>query len=102
MLRELREWNKGYIGFFFVQAEDGIRDETVTGVQTCALPISIDPQRPTTLYAGSPRGGVFKSADAEAAWSRTSINGGVTGLAIDPQTPTTLYAIAGLGISKDR
>src|SRR3989338_8774603 len=25
--------------FFFFQAEDGIRDGTVTGVQTCALPI---------------------------------------------------------------
>src|SRR5437867_7628801 len=25
--------------FFFFQAEDGIRDRTVTGVQTCALPI---------------------------------------------------------------
>src|SRR2546430_12049158 len=28
--------------FFFFQAEDGIRDLTVTGVQTCALPISLD------------------------------------------------------------
>src|SRR6266481_4463439 len=28
------------IVFFFFQAEDGIRDGTVTGVQTCALPIS--------------------------------------------------------------
>src|SRR6266542_5355231 len=27
---------------FFFQAEDGIRDATVTGVQTCALPISPD------------------------------------------------------------
>src|SRR2546427_9459413 len=27
--------------FFFFQAEDGIRDLTVTGVQTCALPISM-------------------------------------------------------------
>src|SRR2546430_10409801 len=27
------------ICFFFFQAEDGIRDLTVTGVQTCALPI---------------------------------------------------------------
>src|SRR2546427_2052802 len=27
------------IYFFFFQAEDGIRDLTVTGVQTCALPI---------------------------------------------------------------
>src|SRR5207245_4579145 len=31
----------------FFQAEDGIRDATVTGVQTCALPI----------YLGRPRGG---------------------------------------------
>src|SRR2546422_11246573 len=28
--------------FFFFQAEDGIRDVAVTGVQTCALPISTD------------------------------------------------------------
>src|SRR6266513_4540484 len=27
------------ISFFFFQAEDGIRDRNVTGVQTCALPI---------------------------------------------------------------
>src|SRR3989441_2749642 len=27
--------------FFFFQAEDGIRDKLVTGVQTCALPISL-------------------------------------------------------------
>ena len=27
------------IVFFFFQAEDGIRDDLVTGVQTCALPI---------------------------------------------------------------
>src|SRR2546421_8864714 len=27
--------------FFFFQAEDGIRDLIVTGVQTCALPISL-------------------------------------------------------------
>src|SRR5258708_20675559 len=33
--------------FFFFQAEDGIRDDLVTGVQTCALPISygVDPVR---------------------------------------------------------
>src|SRR2546426_3510585 len=28
-----------YVYFFFFQAEDGIRDYKVTGVQTCALPI---------------------------------------------------------------
>src|SRR5688572_33470549 len=33
----------GSLLFFFFQAEDGIRDLTVTGVQTCALPISVKP-----------------------------------------------------------
>src|SRR5258708_9829558 len=33
----------GVFRFFFFQAEDGIRDDLVTGVQTCALPIS-DPK----------------------------------------------------------
>src|SRR5699024_11227728 len=28
-----------FVVFFFFQAEDGIRDRNVTGVQTCALPI---------------------------------------------------------------
>src|SRR2546430_5989855 len=36
--------------FFFFQAEDGIRDLTVTGVQTCALPIS--PCHPATGFPG--------------------------------------------------
>src|SRR2546427_5331923 len=35
--------------FFFFQAEDGIRDLTVTGVQTCALPISWDAPPAATL-----------------------------------------------------
>src|SRR3972149_10847096 len=39
------------IFFFFFQAEDGIRDLTVTGVQTCALPISILPPDFTWLFA---------------------------------------------------
>src|SRR5438128_6531489 len=36
---------------FFFQAEDGIRDATVTGVQTCALPISV-PGTAKTAAAG--------------------------------------------------
>src|SRR5699024_4568741 len=41
---------------FFFQAEDGIRDRNVTGVQTCALPISNPHLRlraPMSLSAGS-------------------------------------------------
>src|SRR5437762_4867764 len=41
---------------FFFQAEDGIRDTSVTGVQTCALPISAPPGG----YAYSPPSFVTK------------------------------------------
>src|SRR3712207_8913864 len=43
---------------FFFQAEDGIRDIGVTGVQTCALPISLSPERlhpPGLRRVGEPR-----------------------------------------------
>src|SRR2546422_7344219 len=59
--------------FFFFQAEDGIRDVAVTGVQTCALPISgrsplesvagestagdVRPLAIDTPYRGGPRPG---------------------------------------------
>src|SRR2546426_8180275 len=39
--------------FFFFQAEDGIRDYKVTGVQTCALPISSF-AAPTTSRTSKP------------------------------------------------
>src|SRR2546430_17381143 len=42
--------------FFFFQAEDGIRDLTVTGVQTCALPISQDPLTVTDGEGPTPTG----------------------------------------------
>src|SRR3989441_11956414 len=41
--------------FFFFQAEDGIRDKLVTGVQTCALPISRD-RRARRLTVGGQLG----------------------------------------------
>src|SRR5205809_4549716 len=40
------------VDIFFFQAEDGIRDVAVTGVQTCALPISPDPGRSEALAFG--------------------------------------------------
>src|SRR5690606_29033294 len=46
--------------FFFFQAEDGIRDFHVTGVQTCALPIS----KNNALYGGdSIQGSVYLGLD---------------------------------------
>src|SRR2546430_5849247 len=41
--------------FFFFQAEDGIRDLTVTGVQTCALPISLRVLMPKSCKSPAPR-----------------------------------------------
>src|SRR5215467_11784757 len=37
----------GFYFSFFFQAEDGIRDYKVTGVQTCALPIWTPPNAPS-------------------------------------------------------
>src|SRR2546430_6580022 len=56
-------WATSYICFFFFfQAEDGIRDLTVTGVQTCALPIWLatrgsgtSPSGPRTIRTTMPR-----------------------------------------------
>src|SRR5437016_8787981 len=58
------------------------------------MALAIDPVTPATLYAGTYRGGVFKSTDGGESWS--AVNTGlpdlnVFSLAIDPQTPTTLY-----------
>src|SRR5438034_9118277 len=50
--------------FFFFQAEDGIRDHCVTGVQTCALPISV----PITQAARSARPPTASSTDGLSKW----------------------------------
>src|SRR5256885_10542951 len=42
--------------YFFFQAEDGIRDYKVTGVQTCALPISATGAGPFTYTWSGPNG----------------------------------------------
>jgi len=67
----------------------------------CISGIVIDPQNPTTVYAGSWYGGVYKSTDGGASWSTANagLPGSVFGayvqaLAIDPQNPGTLYAAA--------
>ena len=38
--------------FFFFQAEDGIRDHCVTGVQTCALPIALLQREMVSINGG--------------------------------------------------
>ncbi|MCI0372773.1 MAG: hypothetical protein L0214_15680, partial [candidate division NC10 bacterium] len=60
----------------------------------------INPLTPTTLYAGTEFGGIFKSAIGGGTWG--AVNRGlpattVPALAIDPLTPTTLYAGTSFG-----
>src|SRR5258708_31947287 len=51
----MRQLYSIHIIFFFFQAEDGIRDDLVTGVQTCALPICGTRVRgPTTRTSAAP------------------------------------------------
>src|SRR2546430_5493005 len=56
---------------FFFQAEDGIRDLTVTGVQTCALPIFSETSRLTA--AASEGAGGFGWSSAAAVPARATI-----------------------------
>src|SRR5436305_10557157 len=46
--------------FFFFQAEDGIRDADVTGVQTCALPICLSRAASSVLERAFKEADVFK------------------------------------------
>ena len=68
--------------FFFFQAEDGIRDEKVTGVQTCALPILAFASRRKMLRAAL--SGMFgSSAAASEAIESAGIDPQVRGEALD-------------------
>src|SRR5256885_10167695 len=62
---------------FFFQAEDGIRDYKVTGVQTCALPISLGGA------GGGESGGSLRRGGARAAPQRLLEPRGVAGRDIE-------------------
>src|SRR2546427_8535832 len=71
------------LSIFFFQAEDGIRDLTVTGVQTCALPICFitpespqlrclmsgrDPLNPTGPALGNPISAKYSAGAGQGGW----------------------------------
>jgi hypothetical protein len=64
--------------------------------------LAIDPVTPTTLYAGTRGGGVFRSTNGGGSWGAFSpglTNTDVRALAIDPVTLGVLYAgTAGGGV----
>src|SRR2546429_6291903 len=65
------EWSLAS-GVFFFQAEDGIRDVAVTGVQTCALPISV-----AMLHCGS-----NAKVDRPLAFDSAPVAGSMAGVGV--------------------
>src|SRR5258706_5793144 len=68
-MRQLSSLRISLVCFFFFQAEDGIRDWSVTGVQTCALPIS-RPVRQRDAHERIARRGHAASSDRERLTQR--------------------------------
>src|SRR6266849_1616397 len=77
------------------QVQAGLNEWTSGGPEGGSIRVVVvDPQTPTTLYAGTP-GGVFKSANGGESWSPVNTglsSSAIRALVVDPQTPTTLYA----------
>src|SRR5919107_1501101 len=99
------------IFFFFFQAEDGIRDIGVTGVQTCALPIcfmAFDKKTGETMWISAPGGRPYDTTYAppiiaNVNGTRLLIQGASNGVthAIKPQTgePVWKYEISKRGLN---
>src|SRR5256885_3456709 len=70
--------------FFFFQAEDGIRDYKVTGVQTCALPILEAGER-VDLVGGDGQQGVVGAGDGAEGVEKGEVVAvaGVEGLEVE-------------------
>src|SRR6266496_1018891 len=89
-------WPWHILLFFFFQAEDGIRDLYVTGVQTCALPISLarDDQvgRVALVRQGAPVGD-RRHPGVLGEWGRQRRVGGVRRAKIHRPGPALLAAL---------
>ena len=71
--------------FFFFQAEDGIRDRLVTGVQTCALPISYRPRKTSRQSSRKVNDSGRHSCDASHLSNHLSILYAVVVEQLEPQ-----------------
>src|SRR5258708_4265225 len=61
--------SSAFVFFFFFQAEDGIRDDLVTGVQTCALPIYPGAGYDPLNYAFPPMGNQLYASPVVMEWA---------------------------------
>jgi photosystem II stability/assembly factor-like uncharacterized protein len=89
---------------FFLSEDGGASWTNVLNVP--AWTVTIDPQNPSTVYAGTRTRGIFRSSDGGRTWQE--INAGLTDLSmgrsapviIDPSNPRTLYVAGEGGVFK--
>jgi photosystem II stability/assembly factor-like uncharacterized protein len=74
------------------EANNGL-PAAVPGVEA----LTVDPQAPSTIYARTNEGRIFKSTDGAGSWRPLSTITGVYFLAVDPKTSGTLYASTSRG-----
>src|SRR4026208_128847 len=60
--------------------------------------LTVDPRAPSTIYARTNAGSVFKSTDGAGSWRPLSSIAGVSFLVVDPKTSSTLYASTSRGV----
>src|SRR5256886_1926419 len=88
--------------FFFFQAEDGIRDLTVTGVQTCALPILHSPPGSLETYPEPAAGPSWRTSTSETPFSHRTRAAALTSMAAEPVDVLVIGGgITGAGIARD-
>src|SRR5713101_331401 len=64
--------------------------------------LTIDPATPSTLYARSSSGSIFRSTDGAGSWKPINGIGAVNTLVIDLRNSSTIYAATGHGIFKSK
>jgi hypothetical protein len=63
--------------------------------KTAEIAFAVAPSTPSTLYAGTDRGDVFRSTNDGESWSEFNpgaLSTDVNAVGVDPLTPATIYA----------
>src|SRR5699024_11925667 len=88
---------------FFFQAEDGIRDRNVTGVQTCALPISVPFLVPKPIsFANRQAYGLFYWSFGIAAVHRCVVFGRALAFGVQKVSILVFFRVAVWSRSEER
>src|SRR5262245_16852929 len=96
--------NRILISFFLVSGGASFAatwSETNTGLPSAVpgvIALTVNRKTPSTLYARTTEGSVFKSTDGAATWRPLGSVAGVASLVVDPTTSSTVYASTASGM----